>query len=323
MDLPFINKYQPIYLKEFEMDGEIINLLRMLIKMDTLNILIVGNPGTGKTAMINAIVREYYDNTNYNDDILYINNLNEQGIQYYRTDVKTFCQTTCTIPGKKKTIILDDIDNINEQSQQIFRNCIDKYSHNVHFIQTCNNTQKVIESLQSRSTIIKIKPISIENMYKIFVKISSIENIVIDHDAKQFIVDVSNYSVKTLISNLEKFKLLDTRITMCLATKLCTNINFFNLQEYTKLLLKNELISAISLLYSIYNIGYSVMDILDAYFLYIKTTDLVGEDLKYQIIEILCKYIIIFNDTHENEIELALMTNNLINLKIINIAIII
>ena len=60
---------------------------------------------------------------------------------------------------KKKFIILDDIDLINDQSQQVFRNCIDKYSHNVHFLASCSNTQKVIDSIQSRCTIIKIKPI--------------------------------------------------------------------------------------------------------------------------------------------------------------------
>ena len=314
MNLPFINKYQPIYLKEFEIMDDTINILKMFIQLDTLNILIVGNPGTGKTALINSIVREYYENNSYVNDILYINNLNEQGIQYYRNDVKIFCQTTCTIYNKKKTIILDDIDNISQQSQQIFRNCIDKYSHNVHFIQTCSNTHKVIESLQSRSTIIKLNPISIENMYKILVKICSIENITIEYDAKQFILEVSNYSVKILINNLEKFKLLNRVITLKLAIKLCTNINFLKLQEYTKLLLSKQLIPAITLIYSIYNTGYSVMDILDAYFLYIKTTKLLNEDIKYIIIEILCKYIIIFNDIHENEIELALMTNNIINI---------
>ena len=89
-----------------------------------------------------------------------INSLKEQGIQYYRTDVKTFCQTRCSIPGKKKIVILDDIDNINEQSQQVFRNCIDKYNNNVHFISSCSNVQKVIDTLQSRMIIIKLKPLS-------------------------------------------------------------------------------------------------------------------------------------------------------------------
>ena len=49
-----------------------------------------------------------------------------------------------TIKNKKKIVVLDDIDIINEQSQQVFRNCIDKFSHNVHFISSCSNTQKVI-----------------------------------------------------------------------------------------------------------------------------------------------------------------------------------
>ena len=61
------------------------------------------------------------------------------------------------ISGKKKFIVLDDIDTINEQSQQVFRNCIDKYSHNVNFIASCCNTQKVVESIQSRITLIKLK----------------------------------------------------------------------------------------------------------------------------------------------------------------------
>ena len=44
--------------------------------------------------------------------------MQEQGISYYRTEVKTFCQTPSMI-SVKKFIALDDIDTINEQSQQV------------------------------------------------------------------------------------------------------------------------------------------------------------------------------------------------------------
>ena len=54
------------------------------------------------------------------------------------------------------------------------------------------------------------------------------------------------------------------------------------------------------------------MDILDNFFLFIKTTTLVSEDQKYIIIPHICKYITIFHNTHEDEIELALFSNNLI-----------
>ena len=47
-----------------------------------------------------------------------------------------FLSTTSTIQKKKKILILDDLDGINDQSQQIFRNYIDKYSNNVMFLTT-------------------------------------------------------------------------------------------------------------------------------------------------------------------------------------------
>ena len=117
--------------------------------MNNLNILFIGDIGSGKTSMLNALIREYYKGftpNEYNNNILHINSLKEQGINYYRNDVKTFCQTCSVIKNTKKIVVLDDIDLINEQSQQVFRNCIDKYNHNVHFISSCSNSQKVIES---------------------------------------------------------------------------------------------------------------------------------------------------------------------------------
>ena len=141
MQSPFIYKYQPLYLKDFEMDNELVTLIKALIDMDSLNILFVGDSGCGKSSLIYAIIREYYETID-NEDILHINSLNEQGISYYRSEAKTFCQTPCTTPGRKKILVLDDLDTINEQSQQVFRNCIDKYSHNVHFIASCTNTTK-------------------------------------------------------------------------------------------------------------------------------------------------------------------------------------
>ena len=313
MNSLFLNKYQPRYFNDFETDSEMIDILNTLISIDNLNILFIGDIGCGKTAFLNAVIREYYKISNtslYEDNILHINNLKEQGINYYRNDVKTFCQTCSSIKDKKKIIVLDDIDFINEQSQQVFRNCIDKYSHNVHFIASCSNSQKVIESLQSRFIIIKIKPLQRENLYTIMYKIKNIENMVVDHDAEQFILNVCNNSAKILINYMEKFKLLNQHITIELANNVCTNISFHIFQEYTQSIKDKNLPKAIKILYNLYDKGYSVMDILDNYFLFVKITDLLTESQKYNIIPIICKYITIFHNIHEDEIELALFSNN-------------
>jgi DNA polymerase III delta prime subunit len=313
----FINKYQPLYFADFEMNEELVEILNTLIEMENLNILFIGDMGSGKTALLNALIREYYkgiDSKVYNNNVLHINSLKEQGINYYRNDVKTFCQTCCSVKNKKKIVVLDDIDMINEQSQQVFRNSIDKYSHNVHFISSCSNIQKVIESLQSRFTIIKIKPLQRENLHKIVNKIKINENINIEPDAEGFILDVCNNTAKILINYMEKFKLLNRDITLELANQICTNISFLTFVKYTESLKNKDLNKSIGILYEIYDKGYSVMDILDNYFLFVKTTQLLNENEKYKIIPLICKYITIFHNIHEDEIELALFTNNLIQI---------
>lgn len=310
----FVNKYQPIYFKDFQNNDEIIKILNTLILIDNLNILIMGETASGKTSFLNAIVKEYYSGNNpkeYEDNVLYINNLKEQGISYYRSDVKTFCQTCSNIKNKKKIIILDDIDTINEQSQQVFRNCIDKYSHNVNFISSCKNNQKVIESLQSRLTIIKINNLQKEQMNIIVNKIKHNENIIIEEDAQQFIVNISVSSVKLLINYMEKIKLIEQPITLQLATLLCSNISFVIFEEYTNFILAKQLTSAITLINDIFDKGYSVMDILDNYFIFVKSTNILNETQKYEIIPYICKYISIFHNIHEHEIELFLFTNNI------------
>jgi DNA polymerase III delta prime subunit len=310
----FIHRYQPRYFSDFGPNNEIVEILKTLISIDDLNILLIGDMTSGKTTLLNAIIREYYSgftSKQYDENVLYINSLREQGINYYRTEVKTFCQTCTNIKGKKKFVILDDIDFINEQSQQVFRNCIDKYSANVNFIASCSNNQKVIESLQSRFTIIKIKPLLRKNLINIIDNIKTRENIEIDDDAENFIINISNNIVKTLINYMEKFKLLNTKITLDLALQLCTNISFLTFEEYTNYIIIGKLESAISLIYDLYERGYSVMDILDNYFSFIKTTSILSEEQKYVIIPFICKYITVFNNIHEDEIELALFTNNL------------
>ena len=315
----FIHKFQPFFFKDYaeENENEVIKILNTLILMDNLNLLLVGDIASGKTTLLNIIIREYYkgiDPKIYQENVLYINSLKEQGINYYRSDVKTFCQTCSMIKNKKKIIVLDDIDLINEQSQQVFRNCIDKFSQNVHFISSCSNIQKVIESLQSRFYIIKMKPLERQNLVKIIENIKTLENIEIEPEAQEFIINISNNTVKILISYMEKFKLLNEKITLELAKHLCSNISFYIFEEYTKLLKNNNIVEAIKIIYDLYDKGYSVMDILDNYFVFVKITTLLNEEEKYKIIPYICKYITVFHNIHEDEIELTLFTNNLIKI---------
>lgn len=310
----FIDKYKPIYLTDYILDTDFVNTIQILIQINKLNILFVGNIGSGKTSILNTIIKEYYKGftpSEYNDNVLNINNLKEQGINYYRNEVKIFCQTRTSIPNKKKIVILDDIDIINEQSQQIFRNFIDKYSDNIHFISSCSCIQKVIESIQSRFTIIRIQPIQPCDLRKIMNDISIKENMIIENDAGEYILNVCNNTSKILINYMEKIKLLEQPITLEIAEQICTNISSSIFSKYIECVKNRKLIRSIQILLSIYDDGYSVMDILDNFFQFVKTTPLLTEEQKYKITPIICKHINIFYNIHEDEIELSLFTNNI------------
>ena len=317
MNNSFLKKYQPNYFNDFFIDNNLVDILKVLIEKQDINILFVGNYGSGKTTLIEATINEYYKNhTPELNDILYINNLKDQGIQYYRTELKTFCQTKASVKNKKKCIVLDDIDNINEQGQQVFRNCIDKYKKNVNFICSCTDIQKVNESIQSRCLIIKLKNITREIVKNVFRKITENENIKYDNDSVDQIVSLSNNSIRQITNFLEKFKILNYPINKDTIKTVCTNISFPDFELYNNYIFKEKNLQiACNCIFNIYYKGYSVMDILDGYFSFIKFTDIMEQNLKYKIIKIICKYITIFHNTHENHIELILFTQELMNIK--------
>lgn len=314
----FITKYKPYFINEFSefsSNKELINILQILHRLDDLNLLLIGHPSSGKTTLLYAIIREYYELKKTDNipetNIMFINNLKEQGINFYRNEMKIFCQSHCSIFGKKKMVVIDDIDNINEQSQQVFRNYIDKYKGNVNFISVCTNIQKVIESLQSRIHIINIPPPEKEQLRLIMEKIVREEKIEIDQEAKEYLLAISGTSIRGLINNLEKMYILNEPVDLYLCKKSCSNISFQIFESYIQYIRRGDLYNSVRVLYEIHDYGYSVIDILDYFFTFVKTTNLLTEDEKYKTIPILCKYITVFHSIHEDVIELGLFTNKM------------
>jgi DNA polymerase III subunit gamma/tau len=314
----FITKYKPYSINNFTNDIHFLDIVSNLIELDNLNILFVGNICSGKTTLLNCVAREYYGLSGTDsipeNNTLCINNLKEQGIQYFRNEMKTFCQSRSAIHGKKKIVLIDDIDSINEQSQQVFRNYIDKYSKNIQFISVCSNIQKVIESLQSRLHIVSIPKHTNEYMISTMNKIITLEDMQIKQEIKDYIMHISNGSIRILINHLEKIFIYGKDLDLNNCMKLCSTISFQHFDRYYESIKDKQLDKAIHVLYEIYDYGYSVIDILDYLFHYTKTCKALSEEIIYEIIILLCKYITVFHNIHEDCIELALITNNIYTL---------
>jgi len=264
--------------------------------------LLLGGERTGKTTLASILVSKI-------SDVLYINSLKEQGIQYYRNEVKCFCQTNSST---QKTVVIDSLDDINEQAQQIFLNYIDKYP-NVQFIATGINPQKIIESMFSRFIVVKMKRPSNDYIHKLILRVISEEGLSMDEDAIPYLMSISDYSVRTILNYLEKYKIMDIHVTRLYIEKTHTNIHVETFEKFTLHVLNKDYSNSIKSIVQLHTDGYSIMDILDSYYSFINHCSY-SDEFKYNIIKIICKYIVIFNNLHEHCIELLFFVEDCINI---------
>lgn len=313
----FTSKYKPYFVKDFSVNQKFKDVLNSFLKIDDLNILVCGPSSCGKTCLLYALIRDYYG-LKKNDpipenNIMMINTLKEQGINYYRNEMRTFCQSRCSIYGKKKLVIVDDLDLISDQCQQVFRNYIDKYKNNVHFVSVCTTLEKVIESIQSRLHIVHMDLPQKEDVQTIMNNVIAKEQMIIDSESKQYILHFTNYQLREVLNYLEKLFILKDKETITLEEikQSTSSMSFHHFEQYIQELRDDNVSNAIKILYNIYDYGYSVIDIYDFFFHFVKITPLLQEKEKYLILPILCKYITYFHNIHEDIIETVLFTNEI------------
>ena len=102
-----------------------------------------------------------------------------------------------------------------------------------------------------------------------------------------------------------------TLIDIC--KNILSNISQHQFEEFVHCLQENNLKKGIDILYSIYDYGYSVIDILDMFYSFIKSTDILDENRKYELLPIICNYITYFHNLHEDSIELVMFSHEVYN----------
>jgi len=333
----FSRKYKPYYLDDFYIPDGLKQTIRSLMELNETNLLILGEPNTGKTSLIYALVRHYYGlskNDSFpENEVIFINNLKEQqGVSFFRNELKSFCQSRSQhhiVQGKKKMVVIDDLDLINPQCQQVMCNYMDKYGGTVLFVYSCLNIQKIVEGIQSRVMVLEIEPPKRAHLENLFFRILEEENktkggqqvLFLQEELesiRDFLIENSNGNPLSLVNCMEKCVVFQGRDGPPISLEMCrvlflTRI-FQSFQTYLGLLQQGDLLGSIQVMYSILQNGYSVVDIFDYFFQYIKTCMELEETYKYEIVKWLCHYITIVRNVHEENLELVLFTNRLFSI---------
>jgi len=195
----WVERYRPATLDDTVLSSDVREYFNNVKQTgNLLNLLLVGNPGVGKTTLAKIIINDIL-----NAQYLYINASDENGIDTIRTKVLNFAQTQ-SIFGTTKVIILDECDGLSLDAQKALRNSIEEYHDIARFVLTANYQHKIIPALQSRCHTFLLTPPK-EGYVKRVLHVINKESVQIDREHLSEIINKSYPDLRKCINSIQKY----------------------------------------------------------------------------------------------------------------------
>lgn len=203
-ELPWVEKYRPLLMKDVIGNEEVVSRLQIIAQKGNMpNMLLSGPPGIGKTTSILCLANELLG-PQAKDAVLELNASDDRGIDVIRNTIKTFAQTKVTLPaGRHKIVILDEADSMTTGAQQALRRTMEIYSNTTRFALACNTSNKIIEPIQSRCTILKYSKLSDKAISKRLLEICELEGVKYSSEGIEAIIFTAEGDMRQAVNNLQ------------------------------------------------------------------------------------------------------------------------
>ncbi|CAB4256613.1 similar to Saccharomyces cerevisiae YOL094C RFC4 Subunit of heteropentameric Replication factor C (RF-C) [Maudiozyma barnettii] len=284
LELPWVEKYRPKLLKDIVGNDETIERLKQIaVDGNMPNMIISGMPGIGKTTSVLCLAHELLGES-YSEAVLELNASDDRGIDVVRNQIKHFAQKKCSLPqGKHKIVILDEADSMTAGAQQALRRTMELYSNTTRFAFACNQSNKIIEPLQSRCAILRYSKLSDEQVLKRLLEIIKAEEVKYTNDGLEAIIFTAEGDMRQALNNLQS----------CVAGHgLVNGDNVFKIVDSPHPLVVKKMLMAPTLDQSITHLrddlwgkGYSAVDIVTTSFRVTKTLYELKEPKRLEMIK--------------------------------------
>jgi replication factor C subunit 2/4 len=263
--IPWVEKYRPKISNEIILDPFIKQKIDKILESKLIpNMIITGEPGTGKTSTIICLAKEIYEGKTFSENVLELNASDDRGLSIINNIVLPFCKKK-TKNNIIKLVILDEADSITSKAQNLLSNIIAEYRKNTRFVFICNDCSQITESIQSRCIIIKYSKISNEDLYNKIELICKNEKMDYTENGIIKLLYLSDYDIRQCINNLE---------CIYYSGNIFDEESIYNLLDQPKSCYMNKILSyclennlddAIGIIFDLYNKGYTPNDILLTY----------------------------------------------------------
>ena len=306
-DLPWIEKYRPTKIADILFDDILRSKFNRIMELKLYpNLILMGNPGVGKTSTLLAFAKQVTGKY-YNEAVLELNASDNRGLDIVDKMIIHFCKKIVTNDkGEKimKFIIFDEADNITPKAQYVISDLIDQFSSTTIFTFTCNDSTQIIESIQSKSLLIKFNKVGEKNMINRLEEICRLEKITISSEIIKEIIVNSDGDMRSALINLEVInkglKDADKKNYLSLMTnKIEKNL----LDKILIAMIEGEFHDCVKIYREIKKNGYSNIDIIFNLINHVKIVD-IEEDVRIKLMTRLSHTFVILNDKSETDVQM-------------------
>ncbi|KAK1778989.1 DNA replication factor C-like protein [Copromyces sp. CBS 386.78] len=281
-----VEKYRPVFLDDVVGNTETIERLKIIAKEGNMpHVIISGMPGIGKTTSVLCLARQLLGDA-YKEAVLELNASDERGIEVVRQRIKGFAQKKVTLPpGRHKIVILDEADSMTSGAQQALRRTMEIYSNTTRFAFACNQSNKIIEPLQSRCAILRYAKLTDAQVVKRLLQIIEAERVEYSDDGLAALVFSAEGDMRQAINNLQSTHAGFGFVSGDNVFKVVDSPHPIKVQAMLKACYEGNVDAALDGLRELWDLGYSSHDIISTMFKVTKTIPTLSEHAKLEFIK--------------------------------------